>query len=251
MRLRPLPALTRRGRRRLSVVAVAGFVGLTVPVWVPLLLATLPAFSVEQIRVVGSRHVPPDEVKELVALQPEASVWDDGKLLEDRVRVHPMIQEATVRRAGLHALEIVVVEKHPVALVATPELRPVGGDGRVLPLDPAVAELDLPIINGLTRIEGDLVADPSTMVLARLLDELERSDPGFVSVVSEVAPTDGGWEFTMLPDADAATVLLPLEDPLRALMRVSAALGQLDDPRVVRADARFSRQVVLTRERGR
>jgi hypothetical protein len=244
--------LTRRGRRRLFVIATAGLLGLSVPAWVPRLLATLPAFRVEQIEVIGTRYIPPDEVKALVALGPEASVWDDLDVWEARVRSHPMIRDATVRRNGLHALQVVVVEKRPVALVATPELRPVNADGHLLPLDASRAELDLPIIHGLAEVDGDEVVDPDTRRIARLLDALDRAQPEFLEVVSEVGyAEDGGYEFLMLPRADAGTVLLPTHDPVRALRRISFALGRVDDPRVGRADARFAGQVVLTREGGR
>lgn len=244
--------LTRRGRRRLFVIATAGLMGLSVPAWVPRLLATLPAFRVEQVEVVGTRYVPPDEVKALVALGPEASVWDDRQVWESRVRGHPMIREARVRREGLHSLEVVVVERRPVALVATPELRPVNADGRLLPLDVTRAELDLPIIHGIVQIEGDSVLDAGIRGIARLLDALDRAQPEFLAVVSEVGiAADGGYEFLMLPSADAGTVLLPADEPVRALRRISFALGQVDDPRVRKADARFDGQVVLTREEER
>jgi hypothetical protein len=239
--------LTRRGRRRLFVIAVAGLVGLSVPRWVPRLLATLPAFRVEQISVLGTRYVAPDEIKRLIAVSPDASVWDDVERLADRVRAHPMIREATVRRDGLHGLSVTVVEKRPVALVATPELRPVNGDGRLLPLRPAEAALDLPIVQGVTDVEGSMVTDPGVRLLAGVLDALDRSDPDFVSVVSEASiDPDGAIHFRMLPTADAGEVLLPAGDPVEALRRVSLALGRVPDRRVDRADARFDRQVVLT-----
>lgn len=244
--------LTRRGRRRLFVIATAGLLGLSVPAWVPRLLATLPAFRVEQVEVIGTRYVPPDEVKALVAPGPEASVWDDLDVWEERVRGHPMIREAKVRREGLHALQVVVVEKRPLALVATPELRPVNAEGRLLPLDVTRAGLDLPIIHGVVRVEADSVVDGDVREIARLLDALDRAQPEFLAVVSEVGvASDGGYEFLMLPSADAGTVLLPAEEPVRALRRISFALGQVDDPRVRKADARFEGQVVLTREEER
>lgn len=244
--------LTRRGRRRLFVIATAGLLGLSVPAWVPRLLATLPAFRVEQVEVVGTRYVPPDEVKSLVALGPEASVWDDVDVWEGRVRGHPMIREAKVRREGLHALRVVVVEKRPVALVATPVLRPVNADGRLLPLDAARAELDLPVIHGPAAVEGDSVTDPVVREITRVLDALDRAQPEFVALVSEVGvAAGGGFEFLMLPSADAGTVLLPVEHAVRALRRISFALGQVEDARVRKADARFEGQVVLTREEER
>ena len=249
---RPNFQLTRRGRRRLAVIASAGLIGVSVPLWVPRMLSALPAFQVEQVTVVGAHYVPPDQVTHLMALEPDASVWDRIEPLRERIRAHPMIREATVRREGLHTLSVVVVEKRPVAFVATPELRAINGDGRVLPIEPSEAALSLPVISGFTAVEGDLVLDDATRELAYVLDQLDRADPDFVSIVSEasLAP-GGGYRFLMLPTADAASVLLPSADPVSALHRVSLALGQIEDPRVVGADARYDRQVVLTRMGGR
>jgi cell division septal protein FtsQ len=188
----------------------------------------------------------------LIALEPDASVWDRVEPLEERIRAHPMIREATVRREGLHGLSVVVIEKRPVAFIATPELRAVNGAGRVLPIEPAETALNLPLISGVTEVEGDVVLDEATRQLADVLDQLDRADADFVAIISEasMAP-DGGYRFLMLPTADAASVFLPSLDPVSALNRVSLALGQIEDPRVDRADARYARQVVLTRSGGR
>ncbi len=244
--------MTRRTRRRLIVILTAGMLGFAMPIWVPRLLATLPAFRVTEVHVVGTRYVPPDEIKALAGITSDASVWDDPEVWEGFVRAHPMVREATVRRHGFRSIEIVVVEKRPVALVATPELRPINGEGRLLPLEPFEVGLDLPIISGVVETDGESVTDSGVRELASVLDRLDRANPEFVSIVSEVgyAP-DGGYRFSMLPGAEAAIVLLPREDPVRALDRVSIALGQIDDQRVERADARFTGQVVLTRAEGR
>jgi len=244
--------ITRRSRRRLFVALTAGGLGLAVPVWVPMVLSTLPAFRVGEVRVVGTRYVPPDEIERLAAVTHDASVWDDPSTWETRIRAHPMVREATVRRQGFQTLEIVVVEKRPIALVATPELRPINAEGRVLALDAPRARLDLPVIGGVTELEGDLVSDSSVRELANVIDRLDRANAEFVSVISMAGyASDGSYRFLMLPSAEAAVVLLPRKEPVRALRRVSLALGQIADPRVARADARFTGQVVLTRAEGR
>ena len=250
--IRFVQRVTRRSRRRIFLIITVGAIGLAVPIWVPRLLTTLPTFHVDEIRVEGTRHVPPDEIKRLVSLEPDASVWDDPDNWEARVRTHPMIREVTIRRFGFRAIEIVVVEKRPVALVATPALRPINGEGRLLPLDAMTAQLDLPIIGGITELDGDLIADAATRELAFVLDRLDRANPEFVSIVSEVAyGVNGGYRFSMLPSAKVGVVLLPRGHPVRALERVSIALGQIDDTRVARADARFANQVVLARAEAR
>ncbi|WP_420634128.1 cell division protein FtsQ/DivIB [Candidatus Palauibacter sp.] len=244
--------LTRRGRRRLFVVLLAGAIGFSVPVWVPRLLATLPAFYIADVHVVGTNYVQPEDIRRIVAVAPDASVWDDRGLWEERARTHPMVREATARRQGFHTLEITVVEKRPIALVATPELRPVSGDGYLLPLDPSSGPLDLPIVRGPVETDGNLVTDPEIRELIATLQRLDRTRREFMSLVSEITTApEGGYRFLLLPGAEADIVLLPREAPLRALDRVSVALGQIEDHRVARADARFTGQVVLTRAEAR
>ena len=226
-------------------------IGLSVPIWVPHLLATLPAFQISELRVVGTGHIPPEEIRAL-ALTPDASVWDDPARWEERVRAHPMVREATARRESFRTLEIAIVERRPVALVATPELRPVSGDGYLLPLEPSAAPLDLPldlpIVQGPVETEGGFVADPETRELILALSRMDRTRSDFISLVSEVGlAEEGGYRFLLLPGAGADVVLLPSDEPLRALDRVSIALGQIEDRQVARADARFRGQVVLTR----
>ena len=239
--------ITRRGRRRLLFALMAASIGLSVPIWVPHLLAALSAFQVAELHVTGTEHIPPDEIRAL-AVTPDASVWDDPATWEERIRAHPMVREATARRQGFNTLEIAIVERRPIALVATPELRPVSGDGYVLPLDPSSESLDLPIVRGPVETEGGFVTDPGMRELIFALARMDRTRSDFMSLVSEVgAEAEGGYRFLLLPGAGADVVLLPGEEPLRALDRVSIALGQIEDRRVARADARFRGQVVLTR----
>lgn len=239
--------ITRRGRRRLLFALMAASIGLSVPIWVPPLLAALSAFQVAELHVTGTAHIPPDEIRAL-AVTPDASVWDDPATWEERVRAHPMVREATARRQGFNTLEIAIVERHPIALVATPELRPVSADGYVLPLDPSSESLDLPIVRGPVETEEGFVADPGMRDLIFALARMDRTRSDFMSLVSEVgAAEEGGYRFLLLPGAGADVVLLPVDEPLRALDRVSIALGQIEDRGVARADARFRGQVVLTR----
>lgn len=237
--------MTRRGRRRVFVLGVLAAAGGFLPVWAPALLATLPAFRVERIEVVGTRYVAPDEVVRLAAVDTAASVWDDPKPWEARVRAHPLVRQARVHRRGLRALEIRVVEDRPVALAAVPELVPVNVEGRVLPLDPAEVGLDLPLLTGKARVEDGRLAGHPRRRLAALLGRLEDYDPGFTSKVSEMAVLAGGdIEVRMLEAAHCGRILLPGRDPLKGLRRVEAALGTAGGP-AAEADARFRGQVLL------
>ena len=182
-------SITRRGRRRLLFALLAASIGLSVPIWVPPLLAALSAFQVAELHVTGTEHIPPDEIRAL-AVTPDASVWDDPATWEERVRAHPMVREATARREGFNTLEIAIVERRPIALVATPELRPVSADGYVLPLDPSAESLDLPIVRGPVETEGGFVKDPGMRELILALARMDRTRSDFMSLVSEVGAAD-------------------------------------------------------------
>lgn len=239
--------MTRRTRRRLFVIGASALIGLTMPFWLPRILSRLPAFEVRHVGVVGTRHVAPDEVARLADLGGRASVWDDPEPIEARVEAHPLVRQARVRRDGLRSLEIRVVEERAVALAATPRLVAVTAEGRVLPLDPAVAALDLPVLPGPVEVSVGRLADPRARGLAALLGRLDAYDPAFAGKVSELSRLrDGSVEIRLLPSSHAGRILLPAEEPVRALRRVELALGDVAPAGVGVADARFRDQVVLT-----
>lgn len=235
-----------RTRRRAYVIGMAALVGVSAPAWAPPLLSRVPLFEVEEVGVVGTRYVPPDEVVRKADVASGASVWDDPAAWERRVEDHPLVREATVSRSGLDRLEIQVREAEPVALVAGSDLEPVDAEGRVLPLDPAKSKLDLPLLTG-ARLAGDRIAGAEGRGLLRALVALRRAEPRFVRHVSEVARSEHAGVRVRLTEGQACdVVLLPDDDPVRAFRRVERALGQNAGGEDVRAaDARFDGQVVL------
>jgi len=246
--------VTRRTRRRIYVATMAAAVGAGAPLWAPAVLARLPGFRVKEVRVVGTHYVPPDRVASLASVGPDASVWDDPGHWEDRVREDPMIADARVRRTGAHRIEIRVTEVEPVALVPTPDLVPVDSSGRLLPLNPATADLDLPILGSGAKVEAGRLADPGTLRLLEVLDRLRSAEPGFVRSASQFLRVPGGVEVFMTDGADARRVYLPGADPERGLRRVEAALaargaghaaGHAAVHAAARVDARFDGQVVV------
>lgn len=236
--------MRRQTRRRAYVVAVAALVGVTAPLWAPPVLSHVALFQVEEVGVVGTRYVPPDEVVRRADVATGATVWDDPAPWERRVEAHPLVREATVSRTGVDRLEIQVREAEPVALVPGSELEPVDASGQVLPLDPAESGLDLPILVG-PRVEDGRVAGEDGRALLGALVALREAEPGFVRHVSEVGRGEHGGVRVRLTGGQACDlVLLPADEPVRALRRVERALGQHGGA-VEAADARFDGQVVL------
>ncbi len=245
--------MTRRLLRRVYVVGSIAAVAAASPYWGPVLLGELPGSRVERIGVVGTRFVAPDQVMELAAVPSDASVWDDVSVFERRVSSHPLIERARVRRAGLHALEIAVTEVEPIAFVISPDLVAVDARGRVLPLDPAEARLDLPILGGRTAIASGRVTDPQTLAVLNALARLGSYSPGFISQVSEVryrAP--GAIDVWLMEKTYVARIKLRVDEPVRGLARIEQALAAYAGKAPVReADARFRDQVVLALGEGR
>ncbi|MFQ5888462.1 MAG: cell division protein FtsQ/DivIB [Gemmatimonadota bacterium] len=239
--------MTRRGRRRLTVIGISTLVGATSTAWGPPLLSTMPAFRVQRIEVVGARYVTPEEVLGLADVPPEASVWDDPSSWESRVREHPLVREAAVRRSGLRELEIRVEEAEPVALVATPELVPLDRDGRLLPLRAAEHALDLPILADVAGLKDGRLASGAARELLALLVRLGEHDPTLVDQISELRVGPGpAIELRLLEQSAAERVLLPFDGAITALRRVETALADVAGrAAVATADARFSAQVVL------
>ncbi|MDP2479854.1 MAG: FtsQ-type POTRA domain-containing protein [Candidatus Palauibacterales bacterium] len=238
--------MTRRTRRRVYVATMAAAVGAGAPLWAPAVLARLPGFRVEEVRVVGTHYVPPDRVASLASVEPDASVWDDPARWEARVRSDPMIADARVRRTGAHRIEIHVTEIEPVALVPTPDLVPVDSAGHLLPLDPAQADLDLPILGSGATVEGGHLSDPGSRRLLDVLDRLRSAEPGFVRSASQFLRVPGGVEVFMTGGGDARRVYLPDSDPEAGLRRVEAALAARGGgSSAARVDARFDGQVVV------
>lgn len=240
--------MNRRTRRRVYAVGVAAAVGLGAPWWGPPALSRVDAFEVREVGVTGTRYVPEDEVVARAAIPDSASVWDDPGGWETGVASHPLVEEADVVRVGMSRLEIRVREVEPVALVPTPELVPVDRGGRLLPLDPAVAGLDLPILGVAATRESGRLGEGDARALLDLLVRLEEAEPGFVARTSEIRPLAGAGAEVFLTEGPAGCerVLLPLDRPVRALERVGMVLGTRDSA-VAAVDARFAGQVVVTR----
>ena len=158
---------------------------------VPELLSRLELFRVEAFKLEGARYLDGTAVQQLLSLDDDASVWDDPRLLEERLEAHVLVEEATIRHRLPETLIVEIRERHPIALVATPALEPVDADGKPLPIDPAAHRLDLPILRlGRSMARGGALLTPGQVrTMASELERLSQLDPEFVRSVSELV-----WE---------------------------------------------------------
>jgi cell division septal protein FtsQ len=240
--------VTRQTRRRLSVAVACALAGATTPLWGPRVLRSVPMFAVEAVEVRGARFVADADLRELAAIDPGASVWDDAAEWERRVESHPLVEEARLRRIGATRLALEVREVRPVALVATPLLVPVDAEGRALDLDPSRHALDLPILTA-AHIEGDpgRIREESARRALAALEEIRLVSPEFVLRISEIrSPDPESMELLLVEQSRIDRLLLPLDDAARAFRRATEAVRAAESrTAVVAADARFSDRVVV------
>lgn len=242
-------ALSRRAFGAGLLVALCGTGGL---LWGRRLLSTVPYFDVRQVEVVGARWIAPDSILRMAVIERDRSVWDDWSDVEARLRAHPLVEEADVRRRGLRGLRIVVDEVQPLALVGTPELRAILSDGHILPIDPAGTSMDLPLLTREAGIDRDSMRIRGGPALAALkaFGRLRSMDPGLAEVVSDFDLIDEqGLIVNFVASQPAERLTMPAEIDERLVRRIRATMSDLRT-RGMNAElmeARYADQVVVRR----
>ena len=155
----------------LVLLALVVLVALLSPLW----LRRLDYFRVRRVEVAGVRYVQPGAVLDQLALDSTTTIWANLRPLEERLKHHPQVRDASISRRLPGTLVIHIVENLPVALVSSADgLRPVDRDGRLLPIEPSKTPVDLPIS-----------ARKDSTVL-QMLDGVRVSNPALFARISEV-----------------------------------------------------------------
>jgi len=228
-----------------GVLAWASAAMLVMLIWMtaPLELRRLRFFRVRQVEIVGIRYLDADQVLAALRLPERASVFDDTKVLVERLRRLDGVADASVIRRPPGSLQVIVREIEPVALRMSGRgaLEPVDADGRKLPFD--LAGLDLPIVRSGAAGAGDsgvvgLLArvqaiDPA---LFQTIDAARRTEPTRGDVLLEL----GGGAHRVLLNRDAGP------EVIEAVVLVARDLAAKARP-YAELDARFAGQVVVRR----
>jgi cell division protein FtsQ len=221
--MRPLEPEQPRWRRRVKRVGqLSALLALmALPWWGRALLREMDFFRVRRVEIEGARYAAPDEIVSRLRVDTTASVWDDVTPLEARVREHPQVRDARIRRKLPGTLVVVVTENPPVALVSTAKgLEVTDATGRALPV--------------LVRRDT---------LLLRLLGAMRAEDPALFARVSEAGRNPRGDVVLVLPEhrvlAGADVTVQRLADLLP--VELDLARRAL---RVAELDLRFRDQVV-------
>jgi hypothetical protein len=221
---------------------------------IPEALAEVEAFRVTEVRLRGARFLTQQEAEATLDLSSRASVWDDTKVLVARLKEHPLVSDVKIYRRFPNALLIRVEEREPVALFPNPTLEPVDAEGRILPIDPALHRLDLPIMAADGKGRGDSLSPADLRVLAGEISRFAQGDPEFHSRISDFALNSNGDVRARISDPPVTLYFRPglpsgrIQTGLRVLMD---ALARFDRGNVVDLDLRYEDQVVVRFGRAR
>lgn len=218
-----------------AAVGVGAALLVTGPWWGRALLSRLDFFRVRRVEVEGVRYVSPEQIVQRLRIDTTASLWDDVAVLERRVRQHPSVRDVHIARKLPGTLLVRVTENLPVALVqAAAGLVPVDAAGRSLPINPATADVDLPVLS--TR-------DP---VALRLLGEVREMAPALFARIGEVRRLARGGLLFRLSDQPACDILTSDDVTAERLTDVVPVEQDLARRRLraVEFDLRFRDQVV-------
>jgi cell division protein FtsQ len=228
------PAAETRSTRWIvpAAIAAVAFFLLMAPLWAPLLLRRMTFFQVRHIEVVGARYVEPRDVLGRMRVDTLGSVWDPVGPIEARVAAHPLVRSVEIDRKLPGTLVVRLVEHAPVALVPSPNgFRVYDARGVPLPIDPAVVEVDAPILGRLDSLA------------LKLLGTARTNAPALYRRLSEVR-REGQYELLLVLDS------LPVRAPVNVTLQRLADLELVEHDlarrklRAVELDLRYRDQVI-------
>jgi cell division protein FtsQ len=240
----------RKSRIVLAVGSVLALAAAASPLWAPPVLVRIGWFAAKRVEVTGARLLAPHEVLAASGVRIGVNVWTDPAAWEAALRRHPVIAEAEVTRDLPATLRIRVVEKRPAAFVQAGVLRPVTADGEVLPVDPARAAVDLPLLAAKpTPDTAGRVREPKARAALAEAGRLAELDPALMARVSELRPGPRG-ETLLALSSPAADVVVARGIGEPGLVRLRAALDDVARRLPAgggraKVDARFEDQVVV------
>lgn len=238
-------------QHRGATLAIAASVAAALAAQAPAVLRRVGVFDVERVEVVGTRYLAPQEALGASGITRTSSVFDDPAPWRAALLRHPLVAEARIRRKLPSTVVLEIREVEPVALARTPVLRPVDEHARVLPIDPAGADLDLPVVGVASPVgEDGRLAERGAIALVEAIARIRRLQPSIADRVSEVAPAERGGIRLLLREPGGAEVLLPADPGPERLEQLRLTVADLESRAELRAirriDVRFRDQVVVS-----
>ena len=204
-------------------------------------------FTLEKVDFHGSTSLPADSLRVV-----ETSVLGKNLLtislssVRERLLRFPEIRDVVFKRRLWGRVDCYLIKREPVAILAGDRLYEVDSEGVVIPRRAGKADIDLPVITGISP--KDLETEKGTRRMRMVMSVLETlNDYGF-STADELSELHMQDDEVMLVLMRTGTVVrLGSENFARRIQKLYAVYGVLDDegafPDMI--DLRFNRQVVV------
>jgi cell division protein FtsQ len=191
------------------------------------------ALQIDRINVYGNERLSrADVVAVLTGLRGSSLLWVDLDVWRRRLVASPWVREASLRRSLPSTVEVVIAERQPVGVGRIHgEMYLVDEGGVIIDrVGPQYADLDLPIIDGLSvpsTDEGTLTDEPRAELAARVIAAL-KARPDVAKRLSQVDVSDLHNAAVIL-NGDAAVIQLGEDQFLQRLqsyLDLAAALHE-------------------------
>jgi cell division protein FtsQ len=157
--------------------------------------AHMHMLEVETITVRGNERLSRGEVLAVLnGLRGESLVWTDLDVWRKRLMASPWVRDAALRRSLPSTVEVVVAERQPIGIGRIKsDMYLVDERGVIIDLyGPQYADLDLPIIDGLSAAAGagGSLTDEGRADLAARVIAAAKAKPGLAHRLSQVDVSD-------------------------------------------------------------
>ena len=230
-------------------------------------LRRMDSFRVRRVEVRGTHFLPPHQALSATGITRASNVFDDFTPWRDSLVKHPLVNEARIEREFPGTIRIFVEEAEPIARLAgvggggvgvgasVTALVPVSVSGELLPIDPSLIDLDLPIVfvpppPPTPPTPEDSVVEPASAPVLRVLAAIKAFEPAMYGWISDAELVSGLGVRVRLRSPAGAQAMIPLEPQPARLRQLRITLADLaarqDISRLARIDARFQDQIVVT-----
>ena len=151
------------------------------------------ALQIDRITVRGNERLSKGEVLAVLnGLRGESLVWTDLDRWRKRLMASPWVRDAALRRSLPSTIEVVVSERQPIGIGRiNTDMYLVDERGVIIDqYGPQYADLDLPIIDGLSAAGGGSLTDEGRADLAARVIAAVRSKPSVARRLSQVDVSD-------------------------------------------------------------
>ena len=193
-------------------------------------LIRTPYLFVTNIHIEGVKMTSEDELINMMNLGPDRNILTIRlKALSDRTKVHPWVEEVTVRREFPQSLAITIKERVPVAIVNQVGLHYLDINGVIFTKVIAGGRMDFPILTGFdfkNHQENQINLQEELKKGIELLEIMEKEKIFFKKNISEInREIDGG--FTIFTSKNAFQIKIGSNNFKEKIIRLKYAIADM------------------------